>query len=307
MRIDQPFHEGELLMQERAGERTRGERTGRVISDTIIPGAIPFLAKQTTLVLGSVDPLGRVWASVLFGRPGFVVAPDDRAVELDLTMTVELPGDPLWSSLRGDPRVGLLAIDLETRRRLRVNGRVSELDADRARIEVVEAYPNCPKYIQRRRLVADWTERPDVGRPSRSGTALDPETRDLLARADTLFVASAHPDRGVDASHRGGGPGFVRVLDDATLRIPDYPGNSMFNTLGNFELHPHAGVVVPDFETGRWLQMVGCPEIRWDLEDLDEESGGTSRFWDFHVSEWRCTDMSESLRLEALDRQEEEK
>ncbi len=170
------------------------------------------------------------------------------------------------------------------------------------RIEVDEAYPNCPKYIQRRHLVADWTDRSSATHPTRNGTTLDPELRELLGGIDTFFVASAHPDRGVDASHRGGEPGFVRVVNGSTLRIPDYPGNSMFNTLGNFEVHPHAGLVVPDFETGRCLQVVGRPEIRWDLADPDNETGGTRRFWDLHVEEWILADMPGALRWESLDR-----
>ncbi len=301
-RIEKPYHEGELLMQERAGELAQGERNGRVISRTIIQGAIPFLAKQTMIVLGSMDERGRVWASLLFGPPGFVSAPDNGAMEFDLTKTVWAPSDPVWANLEADPRVGLLAIDLQSRRRLRVNGRVTELEQHRARIEVDEAYPNCPKYIQRRHLVAGWTDRASATRRPRRGTALEPEMRELLEGADTVFVASAHPDRGVDASHRGGNPGFVRVMDGSRLRITDYRGNSMFNTLGNFAVHPHAGLVVPDFEAGRCLQIVGRPEIRWDLEDPGDETGGTRRFWDLHVEEWICTDMPDGLQWEFLDR-----
>ena len=296
MRIEQPYHEGELLVQERAGELTRGERNGAVISTTIIQGAIRFLAKQTMIVLGSVDKRGRVWASMLFGPPGFVSAPNEGTVELDLTKSVQAPDDSVWANLEADHRVGLLAIDLASRRRLRINGRVAALKQHRAQIEVDEAYPNCPKYIQRRHLGADWNDRTSATRRTRRGTALEPEMRELLEKADTLFVASAHPDRGVDASHRGGNPGFVRVLDGSRLRIPDYRGNSMFNTLGNFAVHPHAGLVVPDFDAGRCLQIIGRPEIRCDLEDPENETGGTRRFWDLHVGEWILTHMPAALR-----------
>ena len=48
---------------------------------------------------------------------------------------------------------------------------------------------------------------------------------------DTLFLTTRHPDRGVDVSHRGGRPGFAEWLDDRTLRLPDYPGNGLFQYL----------------------------------------------------------------------------
>ncbi len=60
----------------------------------------------------------------------------------------------------------------------------------------------------------------------------------------------------MDASHRGGPPGFVAVRGD-TLRIPDYAGNSMFNTFGNLLGHPLVGLGFPAFDGGGWLQVGG--------------------------------------------------
>ena len=96
----------------------------------------------------------------------------------------------------------------------------------------------------------------------------------LYEAADTFFVASAHPRRGTDVSHRGGDPGFVRMLDDHTLRVPDYAGNSMFNTLGNLHVNPRAGLLFVDFDRWRTLQLTGTATIRFDLEP---------RAWDFRV------------------------
>jgi predicted pyridoxine 5'-phosphate oxidase superfamily flavin-nucleotide-binding protein len=73
---------------------------------------------------------------------------------------------------------------------------------------------------------------------AKQGTALGRERTVLIRRADTFFAATAHASRGTDASHRRGNPGFAKVLDETTLRIPDYPGNSMFNTLGNLAVDP---------------------------------------------------------------------
>src|SRR4030095_12436506 len=87
-------------------------------------------------------------------------------------------------------------------------------------------------------------------------------------RADTLFIASVHADAGADASHRGGQPGFVRVLDERRLLIPDYAGNTMFQTLGNIAADPRVGLLFVDFDTGATLQLTGRARILWEPEAL---------------------------------------
>lgn len=90
-----------------------------------------------------------------------------------------------------------------------------------------------------------------------------------MRSADTCFVASAVPVRddavtqGADVSHRGGRPGFLHV-DGNCLTVPDYAGNLHFNTLGNFHLHPKAGLCFVDFETGDMLLLTGHVDILWD-------------------------------------------
>ena len=123
----------------------------------------------------------------------------------------------------------------------------------------------------------------------------------MIKKADTLFVASAHPERGVDASHRGGNPGFVRIIDDLTLRIPDYLGNSMFNTLGNLAVNPRAGLVFVDFEQGTTLQVIGRGEVLWDQEDPQDETGGTKRFWELHIDSWLQIEKAHELEWSFLD------
>jgi len=85
----------------------------------------------------------------------------------------------------------------------------------------------------------------------------------------------------LDVSHRGGNPGFVELVDDKTFRIPDYQGNSMFNTFGNLMLNDKAGVVFWDFEDGKLLQMTGTALIHWDTPD--REYSETGRYWVFKI------------------------
>jgi hypothetical protein len=99
-----------------------------------------------------------------------------------------------------------------------------------------------------------------------SGSRLSAEQLCRIRGADTLFIATAHPERGADASHRGGGPGFVSA-GPGRVSWPDYPGNTMFNTLGNIESYGRAGLLFIDFETGRTLQITGRAAVGWETED----------------------------------------
>jgi predicted pyridoxine 5'-phosphate oxidase superfamily flavin-nucleotide-binding protein len=280
------FHEGERYAQERTGERDIALRRGGLVDATIPPRAMPFLAEQRMLVIGTVDRQGVPVASVLFGAPGLASSADGVSVVLDRRRIACNLDDPIWNNLSVGAKVALLAIDLDSRRRLRINGVVSSLDNRSVVVSVREAYPNCSKYIQRRQ----WRE--EVGVPhgdlrSRaSGVPLDDARTLAVERADTFFVASRH-SRGLDVSHRGGMPGFVGVLDPTRLRIPDYHGNSMFNTLGNFVADNRAGLVFVDFERRSLLQMTGTADIHFDMpEDTRQPSGGTGRYWDFHIARW---------------------
>jgi predicted pyridoxine 5'-phosphate oxidase superfamily flavin-nucleotide-binding protein len=296
------FHEGELAVQQRAGEAQLAERNGAVIGHTIPRGAMQFIRQQPMAVLGTQDKEGRLWASLLFGKPGFLdLAGDGRSLRVLLSEDARLQADPFWSNLAETRRFGLLVIDLGSRRRLRVNGRAASVSAGELVLDVEEAYPNCPKYIQRRHL-RQASGAPSIGAGShREGSLLEPEQTTLIRNADTFFVATAHATRNLDVSHRGGNPGFVKVLDEATLRIPDYQGNGMFNTLGNLALNRNASLVFPDFEQRRILQLGGAADILWDHDDPENETGGTGRYWQFHLESWLETDIPNSVAFEFLD------
>ncbi len=138
-------------------------------------------------------------------------------------------------------------------------------------IRTEEVFGNCPKYIQARAPQGDARHnRADV---AQRGTALTLKQRLAIERADTLFIASIHPGAGTDASHRGGQPGFVRVPDERRLRIPDYAGNNMFQTLGNIAADPRVGLLFVDFDTGTTLQLTGHARILWEREDYAELKG----------------------------------
>jgi len=257
-----PYHPGELAVQERAGVRSGAAKIAAGIDGIVEPAPAHFLAQRYTLYVGSIDDHGRPWASQLAGPPGFVTADGPSIARIDATPA---PGDPLLANLRANPAVGLLAIDLTTRRRFRVNGTVRSLTDGVIEVAVAQAFGNCPKYIQRREPVAVSESRPDPSRVLRSATLSDTQ-RARIAAADTFFLATAHPSAGADVSHRGGRPGFVRTPTSTRIVWPDYQGNTMFNSLGNIAIHPRAGLLFVDFASGDVLQLTGHAAIDWDAE-----------------------------------------
>ena len=301
MKIENPYHEGEIQVQRRVGVLEEGTQNSRVIHDSIIKGALRFLNQLPMAVVGSLDQDHNVWASLFIGTPGFLQAEDDRTVTFNLGNMMHNPDDPFWENIQRHPRVGMLAIELASRRRLRINGATTRVSDTALQLHVEESYPNCPKYIQKRHLVTPQTGFELSAFSSGQGKSLGPVQHTTITKADTFFVASVHPERGADASHRGGRPGFVKILDDHTLRIPDYPGNSMFNTLGNFTANPRAGLIFLDFDSGHTLQLIGRPEILYDVEELADETGGTKRYWQFHIDRWMETTHVPQLTWVFLD------
>jgi predicted pyridoxine 5'-phosphate oxidase superfamily flavin-nucleotide-binding protein len=250
------FHPGELEVQSRAGVADRAARLVGMFDREVPPVGVEFLAAQPWIVLGAADADDRMWATVIYGHPGFITTPSPSTVHI---AAGPLPGDPLFAALSAPAEVGGLALEPATRRRMRLNGRTSPTP-DGLTIALEQVYSNCPKYIATRRPVA-WR----VETPTRvARTSLDARASELLGAADTAFVATRAPGHGVDASHRGGSPGFLCVADEQTLVWPDYVGNSMFNTLGNIALDRATGLTVVDPATGTTLHLSGRAEILWE-------------------------------------------
>ena len=262
-----PFHAGEQAAQALHGVRDRLAEVGRRVIRARMPlqhreffPLLPFIA------LAAVGPQGRPRATLLAGSaPGFVTSPDDTTLRVD---ALPSPEDPLVDLLAVGSQVGLLGIELPTRRRNRANGIVTAIDADGFTLHVLQSFGNCPKYIQARAvspLVRTADDR--CASPYRSDR-LDARSRGLAREADTFFIAThaagGRVSGGSDMSHRGGRPGFIDVGDDGrTLTWPEFSGNLYFNTLGNIVVQPFAALVVPDFETGDLLHVSGRCEVEW--------------------------------------------
>ncbi len=294
-----PYHEGESAVQKRVGVEQIAERTGRVITDRIPSGALKFVDKQPMVIISSQDDEANIWTSMLAGKAGFLTSVDEQNVKIHLPAIVSSKLDPFWENIRKCPKVGMLFIELATRRRLRVNGIVSISD-ENIHVSVEQAYPNCPKYIQRREIEVVGTNG-SLSDTKTTGTSLTNDLKSWIEKSDTFFVGSTDSKDNLDASHRGGSPGFVEIVDNNTLKIPDYPGNNMFNTLGNFVSNSKAGLLFVDFKEGKTLQLAGEANIVWHEEDAEEITGGTMRFWKFVVSKWVQIDSFSGINWKFVD------
>jgi predicted pyridoxine 5'-phosphate oxidase superfamily flavin-nucleotide-binding protein len=95
-------------------------------------------------------------------------------------------------------------------------------------------------------------------------TAFAAEDRAFIERCSMFFVATADAAGRPDCSYKGGLPGFVRVIDDRTLCIPDYDGNGMYRTWGNVLVNPSVGILFLDFTQPKRLRINGTARISAD-------------------------------------------
>jgi ferredoxin-NADP reductase/predicted pyridoxine 5'-phosphate oxidase superfamily flavin-nucleotide-binding protein len=275
------WHAGEIALQEKIGVVAKMQEVGRRVVRNYMPDQHrTFFRQLPFIVAGAVDDDGEVWATFVAGQPGFMQAPTDKILHVDLATD---PHDPASPGLHESAALGLLGIELHTRRRNRMNGIVRNRTARGFDVDVAQSFGNCPQYIQARefefiRDPAVFSDIAPVAFDSLSGRA-----RAMIEAADTFFVASYVGDgegRQVDVSHRGGKAGFVRIGDDGSLTIPDFAGNLFFATLGNFLVNPRAGLVFADFETGDVLQLTGDASVDLDSPEIAAFQGA-ERLWHF--------------------------
>lgn len=134
----QKYHPGEIEVQKRAGVEDLARRTATVIKPNIPQLAGEFVMEQPMAVVSSVGEDGKAWASLLTEEPGFMRAEDDR------TLRVEAEpgrGDPLAENLHDGTALGLLTIDLTTRRRMKAKGTIQLLHEEGFRLKTPTRRP----------------------------------------------------------------------------------------------------------------------------------------------------------------------
>jgi hypothetical protein len=272
------FHAGEVMLQAKAGVAERMAELGtRVVRRFMPEQHREFFPQLPYLIVGALDQDRQPWATILSGPAGFVSSPDPTTLDIAALPAAD---DPLAGSLLPDAPVGLLGFQAHTRRRNRANGTVVAAAPHGVGVHIHESFGNCPKYIQAREASPA-----EIGSAAGAqiNAGLDARAREIVAKADTFFIASAHPDAGVepgygvDVSHRGGKPGFVKLeqLGDGRdrLLVPDFLGNFFFNTFGNIALNPRVGLLFIDYETHDLLHIAGHAQLILDGPAVDAYAG----------------------------------
>ena len=278
--MDSPFHPGEQQIQSRLGMRDKLEDIGRrMIRDHMPEQHREFFALLPWLLVGSRDADDQPQASVLWGTPGFATSPQPQRLRIDSLPEAD---DPLAANLRAGSGLGLLGIELPTRRRNRMNGRVEALSDGGFAVAVQQSFGNCPKYIQ----VRSWQAATRQPGQLEQGEGLDPRWLPLVEGSDTLFIASSN-GADMDISHRGGPRGFVRLARDGRLWLPDYSGNFMFNTLGNLLLEPRCALLWINFASGDLLHLEARAELVWPEDYPEPAPPGAERMLALSPGRWR--------------------
>lgn len=264
------FHRAEIAVQEKLGVADMVAKYSEgFVRPTMPEQHQEFFNNLFVINVAMVDRDGYPWALPLFGEPGFIQSQDDKTLEI---ATLPDLADILDLKFGVDQKIGLVGVELHTRRRNRMNGHIRRIDDKSFTVSVEQSFGNCPQYIQKRNLRLS-TQRAKITRDK--GLKLKRLISDsavaLISKADTFFIGSrtkifSSDERcGIDASHRGGKPGFVKIEGD-TLYFPDFSGNRFFNTLGNIKSDGRVGLYFPDFSKGHSVFISGDASIHWDEE-----------------------------------------
>lgn len=275
------WHAGEKAIQQQVGVSDYMDDLGkRVVRDYMPTQHRDFYAQIPFIVMGSVDRDGDAWATLAIGQPGFISSPTAQSLDID---AIRDPSDPASDGLRVGDAIGLLGIEMHTRRRNRVNGIIGPSVTGAIHFDVDQSFGNCPRYIQLRDFEFVRDPREAFAGDVEEGVTLGAHARRMIEASDMFFVASyaeREDRRQVDASSRGGKPGFVRINADGTLTIPDFNGNLFFATLGNILLNGKAGLMFADYEAGDVLQMTGDAAVVLDSPEIAAFQGA-ERLWTF--------------------------
>jgi hypothetical protein len=204
-----------------------------------------------------------------------------------------------WGAAPPPGRVGGLAISLGLARRARING-VLERTPEGMELEADETFTLCRKYMAPSLTTA---EQPRCGPASRTAVAIDdPWLADLLANAETSFLASHAPGGAPDVAHRGGPAGFI-TLDPAarTLTWPEFVGDGVFKSAGNLRATGSMTLLVIDTETGDAAEIIGHGAYDNVRTQRGQRLEPLLQFRDHYPvqGEIRCT-VDQVLRLEGV-------
>ncbi|MFJ3599683.1 MULTISPECIES: pyridoxamine 5'-phosphate oxidase family protein [unclassified Streptomyces] len=287
------FHSGELTAQIRAGQTAEAEWLGPVVKPFLAEGGRSLIKSAHIAVATTIGRNGAPVLSLLAADAGAFGALGSSG--LMIPRAAVSPADSLFGNLQRDRRIGLVYLDPHTRRRFRVNGEVVDSRTDPLEVSILEAFPNCKKYLVRQQ-VATAAQAP--AKAATQGRSITRAAAALLCRASLVFVGSANPQGQLDAATRSGDPGFIREVERNTFEIPDFAGNAMYQTIGNLLLEPRVSIGLIDGD--EFLVLTGSSTTHW--EEGAERSGGNGRFWRFMPRTWRRVPLPVPVELSGQTR-----
>lgn len=270
------YSEGKKKVQKHAGVEYEAQRLTGMVKNYVASHGQQFIQNQTFLIISSVDENGALWTSIIKGnQKGFVHFLSPEKVEIDIKHIDFNPNDILYKNIVKNENIGILFIEFANRRRFRINGK-AQFSKNKIQIEIQQAFPNCPKYIQARDFLSVERERA-ITDPSKLDLS---SIQKIVTKADTFLMGTQAKVGSVDTSHRGSMNGFLKFVAEDTIRIPDYSGNNMFLSLGNIIENPNTGLLFIGFEAGSILQLSGKAYVKLDEDDFEH---GIERFWYFKI------------------------
>ena len=121
------------------------------------------------------------------------------------------------------------------------------------------AFTPAVKAIQERKGSRDG-----YARMERSGgwqTTVTPDLGEFLANLDMFYLGTSNAEGQPYIQHRGGAPGFLKVVDDHTLGFADFGGNRQYITLGNLSENPKAFIFLMDYANRRRVKLWGTAQV----------------------------------------------
>ncbi|KAI4614207.1 uncharacterized protein J4E87_009604 [Alternaria ethzedia] len=281
--IGMPWNEGEEKMHRLLRIPPQDNPTSAMLT----PQAAFMFQRAPLLAFGTLDEQSRPWTTLWGGEPGFseplgggfigtrtlVDGKHDPVVRALLGGGEKGEKGEMPQAKDGGKLVAGLAIDLMTRKRVKTAGRmiagtIKDVDVEvegesnrkQTQLQLVtkieQSLGNCPKYLNQYEI------RPALLDPElvSQGSLLSEEGTALISNSDMFFLSTSTEDD-MDVNHRGGPPGFVRIISPTTLAYPEYSGNRLYQSLGNLMLCPKIGLAFPDYETGDVVYITGTTEI----------------------------------------------
>jgi len=282
------YHFGQLAIQTEAKTTLVAEQ----LSHWVGPVA-EFAYGADLILLAASDPDSTLHFTVLSGKPP-LIEPLDTPEGLHLRLPPGMAGLLSTSTFYGG-----LVITLANARRARINGRLVKRGTG-IELESAETFTLCKKYIAPTIALDDQLHMGPVSREPME--LIDPWITTLLAGAETAFFASLSPEGKPDVAHRGGPPGFLKLdLVMKKLIWNEFVGDGIFKSAGNLRATNIMTLLVPDFETGDAIELIGRGEYKNLREDRKQRLDPlVQHHEDFPIQGVITCDIDRAVRLRQL-------